>query len=550
MTSSLQSPPLGGGTAKRMRTRTDIYIPGVTAPTYVQKLAEQVPMLVAIVGAVFVLLATLFPLDFSFGQPVQKFEWDITRHSMAAKAYDISTNIILFIPLGLGVAARVLRGGFRRRNIAAIVATIIGLALSLTVELLQLYLPERDPSLIDLITNTTGALIGGLLVRWRGEWAMQRLPKPMSDEFERPSARLFGTLLAIAIVWPLVLAAAYVGSLSLDDWDPTARLAVGNEISEPREWDGTVTEVHFASRALDRDQVARLFSGEPIAQVAGEHLLASYLLHGDRDYPDTTGQQPTLHWIHEERSVTEDGTPLFTHARNVATTQPAHELNRTIKDADAFTLVTTIATADQFQGNDARIVTYSRSPVSRNVTLTQNEMDLAIRIRNGITGENGRTPQLLIPGFFATSDLQRLVLTYDMGRVRAYVDGVERAYSIDFTPEASVVWAAFPRPTWALRMNDAPTHLHAWILYALAFVPVGVLTAVQTTLVRRERRPWLFAGCLLLPPAALQLAFAHGYGHPIDWIDLAATTALCVAVGTYTLLRLKYWRRVVVSERY
>lgn len=533
-----------------MKARTDIYIPGVTAPTYVQKLAEQVPMLLAIAGTVVVLLATLFPFDFDFRQQVQQFEWDLTKHSTASKIYDISTNILLFIPLGVGVAARVLRGGFRRRNIAVVLATLVGAGLSFGVEMLQLHLPERDPSLIDLISNSAGALVGGLLVRWRGEWAMQRLPKRMADEFERPSARVFGTLLVLWIAWPLILAAAYLGSLSLDSWDPTARLAVGSEISEPREWEGSVTELHFASRALAVDEVAHLFAGESIDAIAGDDLQASYILHGDRDYPDVTGRQPTLHWIHEERSIADDGTPLFTHARNVATTQPARELFRSIRDSSAFTLVTTVATNDPFQGRDARVVTFSRSPMSRNVTLTQNEDELAIRIRNGITGENGRTPQLLIPGFFDTSVPQRLVLTYDRGSVRVYVDEVQRSYKVDFTPEASLVWASFPRPTWALRMNHAPTALHAWLLYSLAFVPLSVLTAVQTTLVRRERRPWLFIAGLLLPPAALQLIFASGDYQRIDWLDLGLTSALCIAAGTYALLRLKYWRRVVVSERY
>src|SRR5690606_27853627 len=155
-------------------------------------------------------------------------------------------------------------------------ATLVGAGMSFGVEMLQLHLPERDPSLIDLITNTTGALIGGLLVRWRGEWAMQQLPPRTANEVERPSARLFGTLLARWTARPLVLAGAHLGALSLDDWDPSARLAVGNEISDPREWDGSVTELHFASRALTIDEIARLFAGDPIDAIAGDDLQASY----------------------------------------------------------------------------------------------------------------------------------------------------------------------------------------------------------------------------------------------------------------------------------
>ena len=42
-------------------------------------------------------------------------------------------------------------------------ATLVGGLLSLTVEFLQYYIPRRDSSLTDVITNTTGSLLGALI---------------------------------------------------------------------------------------------------------------------------------------------------------------------------------------------------------------------------------------------------------------------------------------------------------------------------------------------------------------------------------------------------
>ena len=73
---------------------------------------------------------------------------------------DVVLNVLLFVPLGLGLAL----AGLRARS-----ALIVGALVSLTVELLQLSVVSgRDASLSDLITNTLGAGSGALLaLHWR-----------------------------------------------------------------------------------------------------------------------------------------------------------------------------------------------------------------------------------------------------------------------------------------------------------------------------------------------------------------------------------------------
>lgn len=531
-----------------MAPRGDLYIPGVTQPTYAQKLAERVPTLVALAGALIVLFATLFPFDphwpagLSFSQIFQRFVWDIARHSTASKIYDISTNIILLIPLGIGVAARVLQTGFRYRHLAVALAAIAGMALSISVEMTQLFLPGRDPSLIDIISNTTGALIGGLLVRFYGERMLAALPRRIGDEVGRPSARIFGGLLGLWIAWPVFLALAFAGSLTLDVWDPTARLVIANEADGDRPWEGRVADLHLANRALESDEISRVFSGEPVADVAGDDLIASYTFHGPHDYEDATGGQPPLQWVHEQ-NLLPDGTPVFKHARYLATREPMRQLVNAIRRGDAFTLITTVAAGNMETVNDPRIVSLSTTPESRNVTLTQNDADLHIRIRNGVTGENGRRAELLIPNVFRNFDEHRIAVSYDRGRVWAFVDSGDPIGEVTFTPPLAVLWRSFPRGTWLLRLSDAPTGLHTWLFYGLAFAPLGVLAAVQSTLVRHHRRMGFFAAAVILPPLVLQIVFWLGYATPFATADAMLTIALAAITGLIALMRLKAWRR-------
>ena len=75
--------------------------------------------------------------------------------------FDLATNAIAYLPFGFfGTAA------MRRRLSplsAWIVALMLGSGLSLSLELMQNFLPNRVPSNLDLICNAAGTLLGGMI---------------------------------------------------------------------------------------------------------------------------------------------------------------------------------------------------------------------------------------------------------------------------------------------------------------------------------------------------------------------------------------------------
>ncbi len=84
-----------------------------------------------------------------------------TRHDLS-NLQDVSVNILGFIPLGV-LSTLYLRQTRRWSRIWIVFTVVsIGAVMSLTVELLQVYLPARDSSLLDLVNNISGTLLGSV----------------------------------------------------------------------------------------------------------------------------------------------------------------------------------------------------------------------------------------------------------------------------------------------------------------------------------------------------------------------------------------------------
>jgi VanZ family protein len=76
---------------------------------------------------------------------------------------DLGINIAGFIPVGFVFLSYF--SSVKRIPRAALLVVIIGFLLSLTIEVSQWFLPNRDSGMADLLTNTTGTAIGVMLYR-------------------------------------------------------------------------------------------------------------------------------------------------------------------------------------------------------------------------------------------------------------------------------------------------------------------------------------------------------------------------------------------------
>jgi len=115
------------------------------------------PQKIAVAATLLVILVvTLSPAG--NGPPLQlSFELGVGPHWLA----DGILNVFLFLPFGLAL-------GWKARS--PLTAVCGGLLLSIMVELAQMWIPGRDPSLSDIIANTTGTAVGALLGLRPGVW--------------------------------------------------------------------------------------------------------------------------------------------------------------------------------------------------------------------------------------------------------------------------------------------------------------------------------------------------------------------------------------------
>ena len=115
-----------------------------------------------ILSVLFVLYFTLrsHP-DLGIGDPgarinIKPFE-SITFDPVKGLALNTVGNVLLFVPFGLCVAFK-LKGKFRLFKVV-----FWGGLFSFSIEMIQLFLPNRWTDIDDIILNTTGAFLGYLL---------------------------------------------------------------------------------------------------------------------------------------------------------------------------------------------------------------------------------------------------------------------------------------------------------------------------------------------------------------------------------------------------
>jgi len=78
-------------------------------------------------------------------------------------ADDIVINLVLFIPLGFGLGA-IAKGRGSPPKEVVLRTFILGGAISLVVEILQCWLPHREPSLLDVASNSISSALGAALL--------------------------------------------------------------------------------------------------------------------------------------------------------------------------------------------------------------------------------------------------------------------------------------------------------------------------------------------------------------------------------------------------
>lgn len=485
-----------------------------------------------------VVLATLFPFDFSLSNRLS-LATIISKLSGWGTVDDWSSNILLFVPFGLGLASLLQTVSLKTAAKIAVVL-IISAGVSGAVEILQLFLPSKFPAFADIAGNSLGGVAGFCCFRL---WKVKILTFLLALVKGRRQYLSFNKLTA-SLIGYFVLACLVLFILNttsrLDNWDESFALLIGNEYTGDRPWRGSLSELIIADRAISPAEVERAFSEVNYWRTLGASLIGYYQLGGEGNYQDQTSKLPDLSWRTPEALVSQnsqtrakdDARPqvLFSafHNENIGvflspdrwleTKDPATFMIDAIRKTSQFTLSATVAAAEKWQTGPARIISLSGNPYVRNFTLGQERSDLIVRLRTRFSGENGANPELIIPNVFADTEVHHIVVVYDGRYFRLYVDKTSQSHFLEMIDvaimnPAIVVQSLFSLPLsqrFMLDLDLANTSAYKILFLALIFIPMGALLSLIPLVMGGNKGGLglLIVGWTFLPAITLEGIFA------------------------------------------
>lgn len=439
-------------------------------------------------SAIFIILmATLSPFEFTAeGVTLKGAIKEFFAHP--SDLSDLVGNVLLFMPLGFGIALRAQSQGMKLRTGLA-VATILSPLLSFGVELSQVFLPSRSPSWIDISTNTTGGFCGALsyilLTTISARHNATTTASNQLQSFERKVKRLLTIQnLAVALItWVLMtglVALALQQAAQLSNWNSEFPLLLGNEKTGDRPWSGTISKVEISDRALSQSEIAQVLQTKGSLPQAG--LVTAYDLTGSASrnslsaFKDRTGQLSDLVAQGNLIPVSSAGVSV-SDQHWFSTAEPASVLSERLQNSSEFTISTIAATSDLDQTGPARILSLSADPAHRNFTLGQQHNQLVFRLRTPITGENGVYTALFVPDIFRDFKSHHFLLTYYHHILRLYVDKLQNSYSLELTPEITLFRYLFPFEGRILQLTNFSISVHKLMFYTVFFAPLGCILA-------------------------------------------------------------------------
>lgn len=478
-----------------------------------------------------VVMATLFPFNFHSSHasslPVTIggfFNWDVG---------DWLSNVALFLSLGVGLSCSMARSRFRPPNqIAAVL--IVGASVSALLEVAQLFLPTRFSGFNDVIANAIGALLGYRLFRLFRDRLLRSLLASAKNEPGHLSLKTLTVAFVGYFLIVCVVTCVLATTGSLDRWDEKFTLLVGNEHTGDRPWNGTITELVIANKAISRKEVDRVFRKTFAWSTLGDALIGRYKFEENGFQEERAYKLPAMGWrsqeaestdlqsvreLHFSNDVRKPGTLVSSH-HWLETKEPATLMVRSIREASAFSLSVTVAAANTWQKGPARIISLSESPYSRNFTLGQEQTDLVFRLRTRTSGEDGSAPEYRISNVFSDTDFHQIVVVYDGRHARLYVDNVNNSYHIDtigvvvMDPIGAIQgYLAMPSErSFVLDYESANAGTYLALYFVFILLPLNVMIGVSMLIARSQ--PWnlgiFVTGAIALPVIALPPILASG----------------------------------------
>ncbi len=451
---------------------------------------------------------TLFPFKFDFSATLvlHQFPFLLDASEKRGGHLDLFLNVLLFVPFGFGVCAKMRKRG-RSRWTSLLLALAAGAGVSYTVEVLQFYIPARDSGWEDVFTNTAGSVVGFFLFEICGGAVLAELSK-WEDSFDGWLSPRRAALLLVAYFAACFGISVFLQSQTrLSNWDPQCALYIGNDASGRNPWRGQVLLLQMWNRALPEQEIRRITRQET-AEDSSAGQLGSYDFTKSPPYLDQGNVLPPLGWTPDQPQLTSAGAPELGAGWWLRTKVPAETLTREIQKSSQFTVHIVCAPA-AIQDANGRIVSLSQSAENVNFHLRQEGANLVFFFRNRLSDRRSNLAWT-VHGAFEAGKTRDIVASYDGSDAFLYLDGIRVPRTYRLSPGASLMHRFFGIDTGDLQG-------YVIVYETLVFLPAGLLlgAAARKKPGRKISSRWILALGLVFSALLLEMILAGVSGRRI-----------------------------------
>ncbi|BAU63262.1 hypothetical protein STA3757_06220 [Stanieria sp. NIES-3757] len=491
--------------------------------------------LFAIAGFLSVIIPTLFPYDFFFQEVAQQLSFDYLRSRMTRPddLNDLIANIFLFIPFGFGITCLIKK--FKLKVVTTFfVVFISSFTFSFLVELCQIFLPNRNPTYVDILMNSLGGLVGFFVFNFLGIFIIDFLNYIFIKIKDwRFIPKLIIIIFLIYFYLACLLSYHWQGMVKLWDlsnWNSTYPLALGNEITGKRPWSGQIFEFCVAAQSLSKQEIAEILQQPTFCNSKTDSLIASYVLTSQGNYQNLKENTPDLVW--QEKPVNQPQiNTILNSGRWLQTKTDAAFINEKLRHSSQFTIKTTLASSDRNQTGPARIISLSQDSFNRNLTIGQWHNHLSLRLRTPLTKKNGTRPELIIPNVFKDTQTHRLIIDYNQQALSVYIDDLFHKYIFKFSPEATLFWYLSPSFSSLIHLTITNSRFYQLLYYGLIFIPLGILARY---ICFSSQQKWFFfilmmVGLTIIPAFLFEIMMAIANERNFNNVNLILGSLLSLA---------------------
>jgi glycopeptide antibiotics resistance protein len=473
-------------------------------------------LLVALSGIFFL---TMYPFEFfrHASLPDGRSPFLLGPPGKGFGHFDVFLNVLLFIPLGFGLAAK-LRLKTKSWLVILASAWFAGALLSYCIEFLQLYIPARDSGWEDVLTNSTGSAIGCLVFLIAGIRVFYVLAAAERAVETWLSPWRTASIIALCFSGWAFYSIHLQAQSHLETWNPQSFLVFNNDATGRHPWKGKLLQFDIWDRAVDFTSAQQIMVSHTFPATLADPLAGF-------DFSSLPVRQEHAILLVPLSSWFGDGAHSNDHslmpAPLIASSRPATDLVAYLKRSNQF-CVRALISCQGVTNSSGQIFSLSTPSGVPNLYLGQANGELLFWYRNQVSiahpGLIWEIPKLLAPG--QTRDL---VLSFDGSDLCLCAAG--RDVQCRYWGPGTAFAALFRH----IRQNELNGYRD--LFYAVVFVPLGSLFgfAARRRSMSAPTAFVIFCSSLLLTPFMLEFELAVFDGRHFSFRNFGLSLAMVLA---------------------